>query len=214
MFTQRATAYKLAISDLLKNQYVQAQAEGEVDYVEVGSLHVARTRILATVVKKMIFDNKKTGFIIIDDGTESIRARVFENNLHLISELAIGDLIDLVGRVKKYNEEVYLIPEIVQKASPDLFVLRKIETGKKIEAEPKKEEKTEEKAAEAPKEKGFTKESMYELIKKMDKGTGADFKEIMSESKLEKTECLTLIRELMADGTCFEPRAGKYKILE
>lgn len=207
MFTQRHTAYKLIIKDLVSNNYVKR--EGEVDYVEVGELQVARTRILATIVNKMTYDNK-SGFLVLDDGTETIRARVWENNFELIDNSVIGDLIDLIGRVRQYNEETYIVPEIIRKASPNFFVLRKLELGKKpSNKEESKESQNKDENKESP-----DKDEVYDVIKKLDKGSGAVLKDIMAKVKLEKSDCLTLVRELMADGLVFEPKAGKYKVLE
>ncbi len=206
MFTQRHTAYKLTIKDIVSNPYVQR--EGEVDYVKVGDLQVARARILATIVNKMTFDNK-SGFLVLDDGTETIRVRAWEDNFELIDNAVIGDLIEVIGRIRQYNDEVYMTPEIIKKATPDFFVLRKLELSKK---KPVVKEKEEEKENEN--ENPFGKDEMYELIKKLDKGTGAELKSIIEKSKLDKQECLKIIRELMGDGLVFEPKAEKFKVLD
>ncbi len=206
MFTQRHTAYKLIIKDLVSNPYIKK--EGEVDYVEIKDLKVARTRVMATVVNKMTFDNN-SGFLVLDDGTETIRARVWENNFEVIDKVVIGDLIDLVGRVRQYNEETYLVPEIISKAVPDLFVLRKLELSSKPKKIKEKKEKEEKKVLRA-----ISKNEVYEIIKKLDKGKGAELKNVMNKLELKKPECLKLIRELMADGSVFEPKAGKYKVLD
>lgn len=208
MFTQRHTAYKLHIKDLVSNPYIKN--EGEVDYVEFKDLKVARARVMATIVNKMTFDNN-SGFLVLDDGTETIRARVWENNFQVIDNAVIGDLVDIVGRVRQYNEETYIVPEIIRKASPDFFVLRKLElSGKR----PKVKEDKRAPAAEKKEEEVIGKNEIYEFIKNLDKGEGAELKDVMSESGLKKPECLKLVRELMADGSVFEPKAEKFKVLE
>lgn len=206
MFTQRGTAYKLNAKDLVSNPYVPR--DGGADYVEVGDLQVSRARLMATVVNKITYDEKHSGFLVLDDGTETVRARVWENNFDLIDNVVIGDLVDLVGRVKQYNEETYLIPEIINKACPDSFVLRKAELNKK----PLKVKSNEAPVKEVS--RGFSKDDMYELIKKCDKGQGAVLNDLIDESKLDKQSCLQLVRELMGDGVVFEPKAGKYRALD
>ena len=132
MFTQRHTAYKLSIKDLVSNPYIQR--DGEVDYVEIKDLQVARARILVTIVNKMTFDNK-SGFLVLDDSTETIRARVWENEFKLIDNVVIGDLVDIIGRIGEWNETPQIYPEIIKQVrEPDFILLRNAEIIKKIKS--------------------------------------------------------------------------------
>jgi len=191
----------------MSSDYVQVP--GESDYVKVGELQVSRARLMATVVNKLVNDERKSGFLVIDDCTETIRVRGWEEQHKLIDSVNIGDLIDVIGRVRRYNEEVYLIPEIIKKSGANWFALRKIEMSNKDK--PKLEFKE---AASLSSEEPVSKDLMFSLIKKNDKGQGAELKDLLEQSKLGREECLKVIRDLMADGVVFEPKSNKFKALD
>ncbi|HDQ59988.1 MAG TPA: hypothetical protein ENN30_02230 [Candidatus Woesearchaeota archaeon] len=123
--TKRWTAYKIEIKDIVRGNY------SNDGYVKYGELEVSRARVLGSVVSQMVSEDKKYGFFVIDDGTETIRIKSFEDSLALIEKTKIGDIVDVIGRLKKYNEELYIIPEAVQIITdPNWIVLRKLEIKK------------------------------------------------------------------------------------
>jgi len=209
MFTQRHTAYKVNFKDLLSNEYVAR--EGESDYITIGDKQVSRVRVMATIVNKFTNDERKSGTLILDDGTEVISARAWENEFHLIDNSVIGQLVDIVGRVRMYNEEVYLTPEVVRLVKPDWFVLRKLELGEKPRVKPK-EVKT--KTKEKKKEVKAVREtaSLREKILKKIGDEGATMEEL-TKIVGDKTTCQEILKGLLEEGVIFEPRAGRYKVL-
>ena len=119
--TKRWTAYKIAIRDLVNGDY---SSEGFIKY---GKLEVNRAWILGSIVAKFVSEDRKYGFFVIDDGTETIRVRSFEDSLPLIEKTTVGDIVDVTGRLRKYNEELYVIPESVQKIDdPNWIILRSL----------------------------------------------------------------------------------------
>jgi len=216
MFTQRHTAHKVKIKDILDNEYVQR--EGESDYVTINDNQVSRVRIICTIVNKFTNDERKSGTIILDDGTEVISMRAWETEFHLIDNTAIGQLVEVVGRVRAYNDEVYLTPEIVKKVHPDWLVLRKLELGKgkKVKTEEKatpvekKEVKKEEPEEESSVDSEL-KDGVFNLIK--DKGSKGATMDDLVKIVGDKTTCKGILKELLEDDMIFEPRAGKYKAL-
>ncbi len=215
MFTQRHTAFKLLIKDLLSNEFVHR--EGESDFISVGDKRVSRVRIMATIVNKFVNDERQSGTIVIDDGSEVINVRAWENEFHLIDKLVIGQLVDVIGRVRVYNDEVYLTPEVVKVVGPDWLVLRKLELSKlpvkgDVQVSGEVVSESSSKVVNSSVKVDLSlKDSVFELIKS--KGdSGALMDELVSFVG-DKLSCQGILKELLEEDMIFEPRAGKYKVL-
>lgn len=225
--TKRWTAYKMHIKDIVNGNY---SGEG---FISFGQLQVNRVRIMGTVVQKFIAEDNGYGFFILDDGTETIRVRSFKDSVDLIKTVEIGDMIDVFGRVRKYEEEIYVIPEILRKVEePNFYILRKLELKKQdkkiIKAEAPKP--AEAKHAEQPDEiveelidTGAVKphageavnprRKVVDCIAGFDKGEGVEVDKLMKGCGLSEEIVERVLTDLMNEGEIFEPRAGKVKIL-
>jgi RPA family protein len=133
--SKRWIAYKTAVRDLVKGEITE---EGSL---RINNLTINRARVLGTVVSKHIGAEDKYAFLVIDDGTETIRIRSFEDTVPIIKEVNLGDIIDVIGRIRKYEDEIYIIPEIIKKiTNPNFEILRKLELLKQDRTTPKAEE--------------------------------------------------------------------------
>jgi RPA family protein len=221
--TKRWTAYKLNIADIVNGEY----SEG---FVKHEGLQVNRARLLGVVVSKFIGPEDKYAFVVIDDGTETIRVRSFEDAVPLIKSVEVGDSVDVIGRIRKYEDEVYIVPEIIKKVDPNWEVLRKIEllkqetSGTQVVKEvssPGKvalvaEEEIIEEFIEAPSRPGLTdtpRKQVIRAINDMDKGEGVEISYLMDKIGLDRDTVISILNDLMNEGTIFEPRAGKVKLL-
>ena len=219
---KRWTAYKMNIKDIVGGNYT------EDGFVKFGNLQANRVRVMGTVVSKLIGDSRKYGFFILDDGTETIRVRAFEDQLSLIEKVEIGYIVYIIGRLRKYDEEIYIIPEIVVKIEdPNWEILRKLELEKQRKkmlerriksSEPEElivqEEIVEKEViegnssdAEGPRQK------VIRLIRENDKGKGTEVS-LLNEEVGNKEVVLQVLTDLMNEGEIFEPRPGKVKLLE
>ena len=178
--SKKIPAYKLNISDIVNNPYVKTDDEFEPNFIDlVGKLKVIRVRILAKVAFKYLSDDGNYGSITLDDGRCSVRVKAWQD-VKCLKETEKEDLIDIIAKVREWNGEVYLIPEVMRKVDePELEELRRLEIlkfkkdiglpekegiekeidtsiGKKTEIQEKKEEATvkpqEETTADTPKE--------------------------------------------------------------
>ena len=123
--TKRWTAYKLKIKDIEDGDY------SDDGFVKYNDIEVKRVRVLGSIVSKFVSEDGKYGFYVIDDATGTIRIRSFEDTLYLIERASVGDIIDVIGRLRKYKGELYVIPESVQKIEdPNWIMLRKLELKK------------------------------------------------------------------------------------
>lgn len=127
MERKRLTAVKTNLKQLVEGKYVKGEGF-ESNYVLTPSgLKVSRARIMGTVMTKFVNDEGTYGFVVLDDETETIRAKVFKS-LKLIEKIGPGDLVDVIGKVREYDDELYVMPEIIRKVEdPNFFLLRKAE---------------------------------------------------------------------------------------
>ncbi len=69
-----------------------------------------RVKISGFITNTYLSADKKYGFIIVDDGTESIMVKFFKDALQ-INNLNKGDLVVVSGRISNYNNEIHIINE-------------------------------------------------------------------------------------------------------
>ena len=76
---------------------------------------------------KFITEDGNYGFIVLDDETDTLRVKAFKNT-KIFDNIEVGDLVDVIGKIREYDEEIYLSPEIVRKIeNPNFLILRKAE---------------------------------------------------------------------------------------
>jgi len=206
-FQKRQVAHKARISDILNSAFVKDELSA--GYVKLNGINVSRVNIIANVVYKSEQSPNSTS-AIIDDGTGKILLRAFEND-YIFSKIDVGDFILAIGKIREFNNERYIMPEILKKID-DLgwMKVRKAELKNTnvIENE-KPEEVSKAAAADTPHN---TDENIYLLIKNLDKGDGAAVDEIIKISNSAGTE--ETINKLLANGDVFEIKPGMLKVLE
>lgn len=104
-------------------------------------LIVNRARVLGIIIEIKIFRQDQTEgnmegtkkdycYLVVDDGTETIRIKVWGDdiNKYKLPDLKIGDDVDIIGKIRNFNDEIYIMPEIIRKISdPNLELLRELE---------------------------------------------------------------------------------------
>ena len=93
----------------------------EHNYLQVDDQKISRINLIAAIVRK-----EKIGTItnmLLDDGSGKIIIRSFEENKK-IEELKVGDVAIVIGKVRAYNQERYISPEICKKVNPLWLKLR------------------------------------------------------------------------------------------
>ena len=121
----RQTAIKMSIKDILNCKYVSSEEDDTPNYLLTkNEIKIFRVNILAIILKKEI-QGTITNFLI-DDGTENILLRFFENDPK-IETLEIGNSVLVIGKLRKYNHEKYISPEIYKKTSAEWLKVRYLE---------------------------------------------------------------------------------------
>jgi len=124
---KRLTAIKTEIKDIIDGRYVKAEGFESNYVITPNGLKISRARILGTVMTKFITEDGNYGFIVLDDETDTLRVKAFKNT-KIFDNIEVGDLVDVIGKIREYDEEIYLSPEIVRKIkNPNFLILRKAE---------------------------------------------------------------------------------------
>ncbi len=223
---KRQIAHKITISDLNEGKYVKEEG-WEPNYVAISDgRKVSRVNILAIVVSKTE-DSADYRGLIIDDGSGKINVRAFGAETDF-SAFSIGDMVMIIGRPREFNNQKYIVPEIIKKMENrkwidvrklELQIVRKKFSGVQFEKVRKNdfEEEVvgEHEMVESKDETTADVENPFPLviglIKAMDRGDGADIAEICIKSKLDNAE--EIIMDLLKEGEIFEVRPGRVKIL-
>jgi len=238
----RMTAKKIRISDITNGRFFfGSREEMRASYlITPFGEKVSRVNLFGTVAETFLSEDGNYSSVTIDDGTGTVRTKVFGNSANLFKEIEAGNMVVIVGKIKQYNDEIYVNAEIAKKISdPNYENLRKLEIQKNL----KKQEKTvgdirkiidkmsEEELIDYVKKKyGFDieqlqtvrdnlrieseidfKPKIMKLIETMDKGEGVEIGKIIEIADLPENVIESAINELLGSGMLYEPKAGVLK---
>jgi RPA family protein len=227
---RRQVAVKVRIKDIVYGRYVKEEG-WTPNFVETEEgLKVSRANIMGAVVFRSDEENFNYKNLIVDDGSGKISVRSFEKNDSL-NNFDIGDIILVIGRPREFNDEKYLIPEIVKKIQDVKWIqVRNLELDKlnknikksdlknseHIEVETIKNDINENSqnkvVREEIREDAPDPNVIYDLIKKLDTGGGVLIDDIIKKSDSENVE--KKINDLLENGDIFEVKPGIVKVLE
>jgi len=224
----RQVAYKLWICDLINSQIKKDEGEFSSQFIDFKGIKVSRVNIIANVVEKFINEDKSFGSITLDDGSGVVRLKTWKEDTNKIERFNIGDIVNVVGRPRVYNEEGYIVPEILRKIEdPNFEILRKLEliklygkpnlNGIKVDSENKKDESyvnediVEEIIVNETTENN--RQVIIKLIESLDDGEGTNINDIIDNSKINKNEIHLIIGDLLKEGEIFEIKEGYVKLI-
>ncbi len=216
--TIRQVAHKTSIGQMLNGKYVQSDDKNP-NYFILDDQPVYKVNVVAIVIHK-----ETVGAItnlLLDDGTGRITTRFFEEN-PVATNATIGDALLLTGRVRLYNQERYLSPEIVKKVDKVWLQVRRqecksaftAETVKKAEVKETQEDTVvDEEIAEVAEVQDnlLPSQKISRIIRDLDKGGGVFIEEIIEKSPLDHTE--QIIEKMLERGEIFQNQPGKVKVL-
>jgi len=203
---QRQTAKKVSIREIKTGTYIKEE-DWNPNYVlsETGN-KISRVNVIALIISSPNIQEKSFSFFI-DDGSGQILVRGFEL-LKSVHSLKIGDPLLLIGRPREFNNERYILAEILKVLSDTKWLeIRKKELPTTVPVVQVVQETPLQKTSST----GIT-DKVYHLIKELDTGKGADFETILNKMNDEKTE--QVIQTLIQEGEIFEFVPGKLKVLE
>ncbi len=207
---RREVAQKASVAEILNN----AEAEGGTASLNANGRQIKRANVLATIVDKTDTDGAYKS-MVADDGTGQIRLRLFDDAAGLFGKTEIGDFALIIGKPRHYGDETYIAPELIRALKEIKWAdVRKLElriprTQQKIGLA----ENLKENEKPLPNDDGVSKDKVkvYQAIKELDTGRGADVTEVVLKCG-SNTE--TLVKEMIRSGDLFEVSPGRLKVLE
>ena len=221
---QRQTAYKVWISSLLSGKYTKGVEQFEAGYIEVNNTRISRVNLIGIIIDK--FEAETQISLTLDDGSGSLRIKAWNENVSLMSGFNVGDLVIIVGKVKEFNNQVYVTPEIVKILDNPLWLkVRKLELSKLfgepvrvLSETPKDSNEEEEDSMKVVEEKvtndnRTSREKIFHLIESMDKGDGVNLSDIIVSSGIDSDDVENVIGDMIKEGEIFEIQKNKLRIV-
>jgi|TARA_B100000315_G_C14477651_1_gene541383 RPA family protein len=196
MNVKRNTAKKCRIKDLLNGRYVKREG-WQPNYFETLIGRISRANIIATIV------SNQQNLIIIDDGTGLLELRIFYQKQFKYNT---GSTTLIIGKPRSFNNQTYLVPEIIKKIDNQKWIelrkleLKKIKYYKKIKEKQIKRENTQN-----------ISENLLKKIFELDKGEGVKINDVLNF--FESNNANSSINQLIEQGEIFEIKPGIVKTI-
>jgi RPA family protein len=212
-FQPRQTAFKVWIKELLYNPYVEQQGELQPNYIEIRNQRVSRINVIATVIDKQ--ESPQLLTLTLDDGSSSIQAKAFNEDMLKFASLSIGDLLLVIGKPRKYNQQLYISLEIAKKLDPLWSKVRKIELEKQAPLSQiiQVQQENHQPVVEEVVKENNERKHILEAIQVLDQGEGTDVLTIIRETKLPENIVEEIVEDLLKDGEIYQPRPNLIKTL-
>lgn len=207
---KRETAYKLRINDLLRSSPIFEEQEGmnkRLRFVELGERKIIRVNIIANVVDKYeSAGERRFASITLDDGSGQIRARVFADDIKKFNDIKEGDTLLVIGVLRSFNQELYILPELIKPKDPKYLLIRKLEIEKSFMSSPSL-------YVENKKEVKALRDEVINMIKEAEAKDGIDKEELILKISSNPSLINEEITKLLEEGIIYEPRPGRVRYL-
>jgi len=132
---KRHTAYKISIGLIGKGELKLEPDKNDPTrerfrFLSLQNKDINRVNIIANVIDKFSSDEKNYSTLTIDDGTGQMRVRAFSDNAKMLENLQPGDTILVIGTLRYFNKEVYILPELTKTLDSKWLLARKLELEK------------------------------------------------------------------------------------
>ena len=198
-FRKRNIAFKMRIGDILKGK--PFTDEGKFLFLELGDKKISRVNVLANCVDKFVQDGeKKYASLTVDDASGQIRLKAFGDDIELLKLVMQGDTLQIIGNVREWNSELYIIPEIVKKVDPRWLLVRKLEIQNSRKEMPVE--------GNSP-----LKDIVMQKIKDAEADGGIDIDAMIMDTEASPDLINAEIKKLLEEGLIYEPRPGRLRWL-
>lgn len=238
----RLTAKKIRIVDVVNGRFFFGSKEDMRPSYLITPLgeKVSRVNLFGKVTEVFMSENGNYSSILIADDTATLRAKTFGESIELFKGIEVDNFVVAIGKLKQYNDEIYVNAEIVKKVDdPNYENLRKLEILKNVNRQKKMVEDikniidkmSEEELIDYVKKKYDIdieqlqtvrdnlkieseidfKPKIMKLIESMDKGDGVEISKIIEIADLPENVIESAINELLGSGMLYEPKPGILK---
>ena len=198
---KRNIAYKMRIGDVLKGRPMMD--EGKFLFLEMGDKKVVRINILANCVDKYVQEGEKQfASLTVDDASGQIKLKAFGEDIEPLKNILQGDTLQIIGNVREWNGELYMIPEVIKKVDPRWLLVRKLEIQNARKDMPVDEGS----------DSGL-KNGIMQKIKDAEPDGGIDIDKIIMDTEASPDAINVEIKKLLEEGLVYEPRPGRLRYL-
>jgi len=129
---KRQTAKLVDFEQLNSGKYFQREGFEPNFLLLPSGRRISRGRTIATIVDRFINEDETYGSLTLDDGKDTIQIKFF-SELELMEDFKVGHVIEVVGKVREYQNQVYLDGEILREVSPEKELLHELKLNKREE---------------------------------------------------------------------------------
>ncbi len=205
---KRATACKIRLGDIKSGKPVKKE-EDKLDFVLINNEEIRRVNVVANIIER--FDNpgeKKYTFLTIDDASGQLSLKIFGEDVEKFKEIAQGDTVMTIGKLREYKEEIYVQPKIIKKKDPRYLLVRKLELENLEKDRNKEKGKSENKE-----ESKEIKNKIIDMIRDAEEQGGIETDKIIMELDAPPEVINEKIQKLLEEGLAYEPKPGKIRYL-
>jgi RPA family protein len=197
---ERATAYKVSIGNILNGNPVLEN--DRIQHLDFNGKQILRVNIVANVIEKYEGEGEKKHIsFVLDDASGQIKVRTFGENVDKFKSVEQGQTLVVIGLLRYYNGEIYVLPDIMKVVEPRYLLVRKLELDNNKPTEVSKEEAKE------------IKDKILEMIKGAEDNGGLETDQLIMQLKADPNHINQEIQKLVEGGQIYEPRPGKLRFL-
>jgi len=126
--------------------------------------------------------------------------KAFGDDIEILKEIVQGDTLQIIGNVREWNSELYILPEVVKKVDPRWLLVRKLEIQNMKKDLPVSE-----------KGDSGLKSSILEKIKGAEADGGIDVDAIIMDVEASPDAINGEVKKLLEEGLVYEPRPGRLR---
>ncbi len=195
---KRNVAYKLRIGDILKGRPMVS--EGKFLFLELGDKKVVRVNVFANCIDKFVQDGeKKYATLTVDDASGQFKLKAFGEDVEMFRDIVQGDTLQIVGNVREWNGELYVIAEIVKKVDSRWLLVRKLEIQNARK--------------DIPVGSSGLKGNIMDKIKAAEVDGGVDVESLIMDIEASPDVINGEVKKLLEEGLIYEPRPGRLRYL-
>jgi hypothetical protein len=214
MPTQRQTAKPVRIVDLVSGEFVKKEGM-EPSYVVTPSQDtVARARVVGVIASKFVSEDGNFASITVDDSTATIQGKAWKE-IGILQEARVGDLVSMIGKVREYEGDIYMVPEIITPITADQESMLRLEILSMMKGSGGSRAAAQAGPGAGPSagaKKSGGEDARKKVLSVIDASPdGIKYADLVQKAGIGEEELENVINELLGEGICYEPTPGKIK---
>ncbi|MFB6180650.1 MAG: OB-fold nucleic acid binding domain-containing protein [Candidatus Nanohalobium sp.] len=129
---KRQTAKITDTEELNNGKYFQREGFEPNFLLTPDGRRLSRARLVGTVVDSFINDDETYASLTLDDGKDTTQVKFF-NEVERMEDYEIGDILEVVGKVREYQGQIYLDGEVLQDTDVQKELLHRLRIQKERE---------------------------------------------------------------------------------